>query len=129
MGSREPHLESKIERNKLEIFRFTWNEILPHKVRKCKFARRQSQETQDHLDRNGEAFIHWVVALLSAYVSSPPKGKKWHALAIHMNEKNINYLSTQIDLWLWVDIGPICCQELDDHEYGIDPTAILTDTP
>lgn len=127
--SRELHLRSAIEKEKLEVFRFKWEEILPETAKKCKHARWQSRETQKKLKKNGEAFIHWVVNLLSLYVSTPPKGKKWNSPAVYMNEKNVNYLESQIDSWLWLNIAPTCCQELGDDEYGVDPTAVLTDTP
>ncbi len=78
---------------------------------------------------NCEAYVHWLLGVVKKYVVSPPKGKKWSALCLYMNQKNIEYLHSQLESFVWLDVAPTCCRELADDEYGVDPKNIITDTP
>ena len=121
-------LKSKIERDKLNIFKFFWDEILPHKIKN--FHPKYWYNTKGirkKLDDNAEGYIHWLLPVLKSYVPKLSKGKQWSALCLYMNQNNIDYLHTQLEGGIWLNIAPTCCQELADDEYGIDPENVVVD--
>jgi len=114
---------------RLEIKKFSWDDIFLHKVKKRKESRWQPQAIEKKLKANGEAFIHWTTHIVRSYVQKPPHGKKWNPLCVYMNEKNLEYLYSQMDTWLYMDIGPKCSNKLADNEYAVNPAEVLVDTP
>lgn len=114
---------------RLEIKKFSWEDILPHKVKKYKDSRWQPQGIKKQLKENGDALTHWITHIVRSYIPKPPHGRKWSALCIYMNNKNLDYLNSQIDSWLWLDIGPRYSDKLADNEYGVNPAEVLENTP
>ena len=119
--TKELHFENcdRIAREKLNVWNFSWDDILPYKLNK-RSARKKVAD-------NGSAFIHWVIGTLRKYVSELPPKKKYNALCIYMNEKNIKFLNGQLDPWVWLDVAPKCCGVLQDDEFGVDTDDILLD--
>jgi len=124
-------LVSKIKKEKLDIVKFSWNEILSHNIKKRVDDQywQESKAMRKKIIDNCEAYVHWLLGVVKKYVVSPPKGKKWSALCLYMNQKNIEYLHSQLESFVWLDVAPTCCRELADDEYGVDPKNITTDTP
>ncbi len=115
---------------RLEIKKFSWDDILPHKIKKLEGGGRwQPQAIEKKLKANSSAFTHWVARIVKEYVQKPPHGKKWNSLCVYMNEKNLEYLYSQMDTWLYMDIGPKCSNKLADNEYAVNPAEVLVDTP
>ena len=80
-------LLSVIEREKLDIAKFSWGEILPHKIKS--FHPKYWYNTkgiQKKLDDNAEGYLHWLLPILKGYVPDRPKGKQWSALCLYMNQ-------------------------------------------
>lgn len=107
-------------RDKLDIHRLRWNKLI---------QARHGKMDRSKLEKNDHKFIHWVMKVLAEYVECPPKGKKWNALAIYMNHKNNMILHDCLSPMVWLDISPKECEDLKDNEYGVDPTAVVEDTP
>lgn len=78
---------------------------------------------------NDQAFIHWLIHVLTELEPDRPEGYQYNALAVYMNGENLNLLSNLISPFVYLDVGPKQCDELFDREYGIDVTQVLKENP